>query len=743
MVHLPQLMTDLALILCSAGVASIVFKKLNQPVVLGYILVGLLVGPHLQFFPTVNDIESIKIWADLGVIFLLFSLGLEFSFKKLFKLGTTAVITGLFEISAMLLTGYLLGKMMGWSRIDSLFLGGILAISSTTIIFRAFEELNLKPKKFAGIVVGVLIIEDVVAVLLMVLLTTVSVSKSVEGVELAIQVFKLLFFLILWFLAGVFILPSLLKKAAKWLNDETLLILSLGLCFGMVLLASLVGFSAALGAFIMGSLLAETVQAERIEHVNKPVKDLFGAIFFVSVGMLINPNLLYEHAIPVMILTIAVIFGNTIYVAIGAILSGQPLKQSLQASTSMTQIGEFSFIIATLGVTLGVTSNFLYPIAVGVSVITSFFTPYLIKSAEPLYEFLERVLPAKVLTSLNRYSTGAQRIQSENHWKNVLQSFIKIVILNGVIIVAIILAFKNIVEPLDWITTSPWSNVILTAIALIVLSPFLWMLTTRKISKPSYTVLWVNKFNRGPMIVLELLRILIGILLVAILFNQFFNVYVAIISAVCIMFVSGFIFSRKLHAFSVKIEERFIHNYHIREKLQPHSKVSSLIPWDAHLAIFDIDIDSTLIGKTLIELGVREKFGINIAMIERGNRTIMLPDKNERLFPFDRISVIGTDEQILKFKKEIEIANESQPKETTDVSEISLSQIVVGPGFPYLSLSIRESGFREKLKALIVGIERKGERILNPDSNEIIQIDDILWIVGNRKKIRSMLKNKE
>jgi CPA2 family monovalent cation:H+ antiporter-2 len=493
----------------------------------------------------------------------------------------------------------------------------------------------------------------------------------------------------------------------------------------------------------MGSLLAETVQAERIEHVNKPVKDLFGAIFFVSVGMLINPNLLYEHAIPVMILTIAVIFGNTIYVAIGAILSGQPLKQSLQASTSMTQIGEFSFIIATLGVTLGVTSNFLYPIAVGVSVITSFFTPYLIKSAEPLYEFLERVLPAKVLTSLNRYSTGAQRIQSENHWKNVLQSFIKIVILNGVIIVAIILAFKNIVEPLDWITTSPWSNVILTAIALIVLSPFLWMLTTRKISKPSYTVLWVNKFNRGPMIVLELLRILIGILLVAILFNQFFNVYVAIISAVCIMFVSGFIFSRKLHAFSVKIEERFIHNYHIREKLQPHSKVSSLIPWDAHLAIFDIDIDSTLIGKTLIELGVREKFGINIAMIERGNRTIMLPDKNERLFPFDRISVIGTDEQILKFKKEIEIANESQPKETTDVSEISLSQIVVGPGFPYLSLSIRESGFREKLKALIVGIERKGERILNPDSNEIIQIDDILWIVGNRKKIRSMLKNKE
>jgi CPA2 family monovalent cation:H+ antiporter-2 len=743
MTHLPQLMTDLALILCSAGVASIVFKKLNQPVVLGYILVGLLVGPHMNFFPTVNDIESIKIWAELGVIFLLFSLGLEFSFKKLLKLGTTAVITGLFEISALLVTGYLLGKLMGWSRIDSLFLGGIIAISSTTIIFRAFDELNLKPKKFAGIVVGVLIIEDVVAVLLMVLLTTVSVSKNVEGVELAFEVFKLLFFLILWFLAGVFILPSLLKKASKWLNDETMLIVSLGLCFGMVLLASLVGFSAALGAFIMGSLLAETVQAERIEHVNKPVKDLFGAIFFVSVGMLINPELLYEYAIPVIILTLAVIVGNTLYVAIGALLSGQPLKQALQASTSMTQIGEFSFIIATLGVTLGVTSDFLYPIAVGVSVITSFSTPYMIKFAEPMYQFLEKTLPPKILTNLNRYSTGAQRIQSENHWRNVLQSFIEIVVVNVVIIVAIILAFKQIIQPMQWISDSPWSNVILTIFALVVLSPFLWMLTTRKISKPSYTVLWVNKFNRGPMIVLEILRIVIGVLLVALLLNQFFNIYIAFVSAVFIMFVSGVIFSRKLHSFSVKIEERFKHNYHMREKLQPHSKVTALIPWDAHLALFDIDIDSILIGKTLLELGIREKFGINIAMIERGNRTIMLPDKNERLFPFDRISVIGTDDQILKFKEEVELANETQAKQSDEVADISLSQIVVSNGFAYIGMSLRESGFREKLNALIVGIERNGERILNPDSTEIIQMDDILWIVGDRKKIRSSLKNKE
>jgi CPA2 family monovalent cation:H+ antiporter-2 len=737
--YIPNLLSDLALILCSAGIASVLFKKLKQPVVLGYILVGLLVGPNLNFFPTVTEIESIKIWAEIGVIFLLFNLGLEFSFKKLMRLGSAAVITGLFEITMMLLTGYYVGKLLGWKQIDSLFLGGILAISSTTIIFRAFDELNLKPKKFAGIVIGVLIIEDVVAVVLMVLLSTVAVSKNVEGADLGFAVLKLLFFLILWFLAGIFILPSLLKKATKWLNDEMILIISLGLCFAMVLLAAQVGFSPALGAFIMGSLLAETSQAERIEHVLKPVKDLFGAIFFVSVGMLINPTLLAQYAWPVLVITLVVIIGNTLYVSTGALLSGQPIKQSLQVGTSMSQIGEFSFIIATLGLTLGVTSDFLYPVAVGVSVITTFTTPYMMKLADPLHLAVERIIPHKTLIALNRYSTGAERIKGENHWKNVLQSYAEIVVVNVVIIFAIILAFKTIVEPIFWISGSVWSNIAITILALVCMSPFLWMLVTRKINKPSYTQLWINKFNRGPIIVLEISRLVIGVILIAILFNQFFSSITAIGLALIIMLISSIIFSRKLHTFSLRIEERFISNFNLRENMLPQNKVSNLVPWDTHVAIFDVDSDSTLVGRSLLELKLRERFGINIAMIERGERHIMLPDKDAMLYPFDRISVIGTDEQVLEFKHEIEKENKPNLQPNFD-AEISLVQVVVKPGFTYLGKTIRQSDIRDQIKGLIVGIERDGERIINPDSNTIFMINDTIWIVGNRKRVKAFFK---
>jgi CPA2 family monovalent cation:H+ antiporter-2 len=412
MAHVPHLITDLALILFAAGVVSLLFKKLNQPVVLGYIIAGLLVSPNYSLFPTVTEVDSIKIWAEIGVIFLLFSLGLEFSFKKLVKVGSTAAITGLFEVTAMLITGYFAGQLLGWGKMDSIFLGGIIAISSTTIIFRAFDELGLKAKKFTGTVIGILVIEDLAAVLLMVLLSTLAVSQKFQGGEMLASVFKLGFFLVLWFLMGIYLLPGLLKKLSKHISDETLLIISIALCLGMVLFAANVGFSAALGAFIMGSILAETTQAERIVQVLKSVKDLFGAVFFVSVGMLINPGILITYIVPVILLTFIVMLGKTFFVTSGALISGVPLKQSVQAGTSLSQIGEFSFIIATLGLTLGVTSDFLYPIAVGVSVITTFTTPYMIRFAEPLHGFLNRVLPTKWLQIINDYSTGAQHINS-------------------------------------------------------------------------------------------------------------------------------------------------------------------------------------------------------------------------------------------------------------------------------------------------------------------------------------------
>jgi len=737
MAHVPHLITDLALILFSAGVVSLIFKKLNQPVVLGYIIAGLLVSPNFSLFPTVTEVDSIKIWAEIGVIFLLFSLGLEFSFKKLVKVGSTAAITGLFEVTAMLITGYFAGQFLGWGKMDSIFLGGIIAISSTTIIFRAFDELGLKAKKFTGTVIGILVIEDLAAVLLMVLLSTLAVSQKFQGGEMLASVLKLGFFLVLWFLMGIYLLPSLLKKLSKHISDETLLIISIALCLGMVLFAANVGFSAALGAFIMGSILAETTQAERIEHVVKSVKDLFGAVFFVSVGMLINPGILITYIGPVILLTFIVMLGKTFFVTSGSLISGVPLKQSVQAGTSLSQIGEFSFIIATLGLTLGVTSDFLYPIAVGVSVITTFTTPYMIRFAEPLNDFLNRVLPTKWLQVINEYSTGAQHINAESDWKKVLNQFFQVIIFNGVICLAIILVVTNFIDPF-FTVWGKWGTVFTTFIAISALGPFLYMLSVRKINRQSYTELWLNRYNRGPIIGMEIARVALGVFLIGFLLDQLFSTFTALTIGVLVVVIVTVLFRRRLTAFSNKIEKRFIDNLYLRETMHVKSPFGHLLPWDAHMANFDIDIDSTLVGIPLEELKLREKFGINLAMIERGARKIMMPNKEDKLYPFDKITVIGTDEQIFNFKNTIETANSAQVFDQAE-GDVTLTQLTVHPGFIYLGKSIRESNFRKCINGMIVGIERNGERILNPDSSMKFELNDTLWIVGDNKLVKALV----
>ena len=737
MAHVPHLITDLALILFSAGVVSLIFKKLNQPVVLGYIIAGLLVSPNFSLFPTVTEVDSIKIWAEIGVIFLLFSLGLEFSFKKLVKVGSTSAITGLFEVTAMLITGYFAGQFLGWGKMDSIFLGGIIAISSTTIIFRAFDELGLKAKKFTGTVIGILVIEDLAAVLLMVLLSTLAVSQKFQGGEMLASVLKLGFFLVLWFLMGIYLLPSLLKKLSKHISDETLLIISIALCLGMVLFAANVGFSAALGAFIMGSILAETTQAERIEHVVKSVKDLFGAVFFVSVGMLINPGILITYIGPVILLTFIVMLGKTFFVTSGSLISGVPLKQSVQAGTSLSQIGEFSFIIATLGLTLGVTSDFLYPIAVGVSVITTFTTPYMIRFAEPLNGFLNRVLPTKWLHVINEYSTGAQHINAESDWKKVLNQFFQVIIFNGVICLAIILVVTNFIDPF-FTVWGKWGTVFTTFVAISALGPFLYMLSVRIINRQSYTELWLNRYNRGPIIGMEIARVALGVFLIGFLLDQLFSTFTALTIGVLVVVIVTVLFRRRLTAFSNKIEKRFIDNLYLRETMHVKSPFGHLLPWDAHMANFDIDIDSTLVGIPLEELMLREKFGINLAMIERGARKIMMPNKEDKLYPFDKITVIGTDEQIFNFKNTIETANSAQVFDQAE-GDVTLTQLTVHPGFIYLGKSIRESNFRKCINGMIVGIERNGERILNPDSSMKFELNDTLWIVGDNKLVKALV----
>ena len=445
--HLPALIQDLGIILGAAAIVSLIFKQLKQPVVLGYIIAGLLVSTHVPLLPSVQDHESIKIWAEIGVIFLLFGLGLEFSFKKLAQVGKPASVTAITKVIAMLAVGYGLGQIVGWSKMDSIFLGGILSISSTTIVVRAFDELGMKGRSFVSLVFGVLVIEDLVAILLLVLLSTGVATERLSGSELLAATLKLGFFLVLWFAIGIYVLPTALRLLRKLMNDETTLVIAIGLCFLMVIFATHVGFSPALGAFVMGSILAETREGKRVEHLIEPVKNLFAAVFFVSVGMMIDPHILIEHfGIIMLIAGVNIVFKFSSTMT-GSMLSGQNLKNSVQTGMSLAQIGEFSFIIATLGLTLKATSDFLYPIAVAVSALTTFTTPYLIKSSEGFAVWLERHLPAKFLRGLQHYQSRINRRSDHGIFKTLWETYGLKLVINLVVVVAIVLIVRNEIYP--------------------------------------------------------------------------------------------------------------------------------------------------------------------------------------------------------------------------------------------------------------------------------------------------------
>ncbi len=742
MVHLAPLITDLGLILAAAAVTTLIFKWIRQPLVLGYILAGFLVGPHFSLLPTVVDDESITIWAEIGVIFLLFSLGLEFSFKKLVKVGGSASITAIVEVVFMLLFGFLTGKVMGWNNMDSIFLGGILSVSSTTIIIRAFEELGVKHKRFAGLVFGVLIVEDLVAILLLVLLSTLAASQQFAGMEMMTSVLKLSFFLVLWFIAGIFLVPTFLKKTRKLMNDETMLIVSLALCILMVVLATNVGFSPALGAFIMGSILAETPQAERVEHLTKSVKDLFAAVFFVSVGMLIDPKMLAEHYKAILIISGVTVAGKFISSSMGALLSGQPLKTSVQTGLSLAQIGEFSFIIATLGLSLKVTSGFLYPIAVAVSAVTTFTTPYLIRMSQPFYSAIERLLPEKWVIKLDKYSSGTAKITTTTDWKILLRAYISNILIHSVILISIIILSSRFIRPLvtGYIGKGGRPDIIAVVVSFILMAPFLWALSVKRIEKTAYSHLWLNrKVQRGPLIAIEVFRILLAILFSSAILYIYFETWIAISTAVSLLVIGMFLFSTKLQAFYDRLEKRFLLNLNARNS----GTYSKLIPWESHLADLEVSPESAFVGKTLEELAFREKYGINIALIERGKLVIATPGREERLYPNDKLTVIGTDEQLALVKEHLEVSSQINEDLQAGKKDLELQKVIISHNSPVCYKTIRESGIRELSQGLVVAIERDNERILNPDSGFEFRPGDTLFIVGNKKRIRDVISRKE
>ncbi|MBW8687818.1 cation:proton antiporter [Chitinophaga rhizophila] len=744
MIHLPPLIADLALILIAAAITTLIFKKLKQPLVLGYIVAGLLVGQHVSLVPTVSDEENIRIWSEIGVIFLLFSLGLEFSFKKLIKVGGSSSITAIVEVIFMLSLGYLVGQLMGWSSMDSIFLGGILSISSTTIIIRAFEELGIKGQQFAGLVFGILVVEDLVAIVLLVLLSTLAVSQQFAGGEMLSSVIKLVFFLIAWFVTGIFFIPTLLRKTKKLMNEETLMVTAIGLCLLMVVLATQAGFSPALGAFIMGSILAETTQAEKIEHLVKPVKELFGAVFFVSVGMLIDPAMLVKYALPVAIITLVTLAGKTLSTCIGALLSGQPLKTSVQAGMSLAQIGEFSFIIAQLGLSLKVTSDFLYPVAVAVSAVTTFTTPYMIRMSAPFYEKISALLPHRWRTALNRYSAAAQTISVVSDWKQLLRSYVVNMTIYSVVILAITLLSYYYLLPLINIKINGynWGRVASALITLALLMPFLWALAFRNISSQASSNIWEQKKYRGPLLLVRFSRMILAVFLIGFFMDRFFSYSVAMIVTAAII-VLIFVLRHKIQTFYNTIEQRFFSNFNAREAKVGNINKYVLAPWDAHLAVAEVRPLSPVAGKTLLELALRENFGINIALINRSGQKIYAPDKHERLFPGDIITGIGTDEQLEKFNSFLEPISVDVDLQQQDTDPIALRQFLIGNKSRLSNKTIRELGIRERTRGIVLGVERQGRRILNPESGMHLQEGDIVWVAGSGKKLNAFIKEQQ
>lgn len=747
MSQLTPLISDLALILICAGIMTLIFKKLKQPLVLGYIVAGFICTPHFKFTPSVVDSASIHIWSEIGVIFLLFALGLEFSFKKLMKVGGSAVISACTIIFCMILVGVFVGWTFGWNRMDCIYLGGMLAMSSTTIIYKAFDDMGLRQQRFAGLVLSILILEDILAIVLMVMLSTMAVSQNFEGGEMVYSILKLLFFLILWFVVGIYGIPLFLKRVRKLMSDETLLIVSLALCFGMVYLAALVGFSPAFGAFIMGSILSETIESEHIGKLVSPVKDLFGAIFFVSVGMMVDPAMIVEYKYQILVIVLAVLLGQTIFGTTGVLLSGQPLKTAMQCGFSLTQIGEFAFIIASLGVSLKVTSHFLYPIVVAVSVITTFLTPYMIRLAVPAYNVIDKYMPSRWRRLLDRYSSGASVANHSNNWKKLVIAIIRIVLIYAVLSIAVTALFLHFIVPLVTdMLGDLWGRILGAALTIAAIAPFLRAMIMKKNRSEEFKSLWSDsRFNHAPLISIILLRIVIAIGFIVFIIENLFRASAALMVGIAIIVVCAMILSRFLKKQSIVLERTFVRNLHYKEIQQEYlgekqpEYAGRLLDRDLHLSDFLIPAESAWAGKTLRELDLGKKYDVHVASIIRGKHRLNIPDGNTCIFPNDLIQVIGTDEQLSLFASVAEKAIHTYDDEDLGKHEMKLKQFVVAKDSPFVGHSIIECGIRNKYHCLVVGIESAGEDVLRtPQVHMPLKEDDVVWVVGEEDDLNQL-----
>ncbi len=745
MAEIPHLIQDLALILMVAGLVTLLFKKLRQPLVLGYIVAGFLVSPHMPYLMSVVDKADIQTWADIGVMFLLFSLGLDFSFKKILKMGMAPVIAALTIIFCMMALGTGVGTMFGWSRMNCLFLAGMLAMSSTTIIYKALDDLGLRQQRFAGLVMSVLILEDVLAIVMMVMLSTIARGANPDGSMMIESVGKIVFFLVLWFVVGIFLIPPFLRKTRRLMNDETLVVVALGLCCAMAVLSTTVGFSSAFGAFVMGSILAETIEADKIITVVEPVKNLFGAIFFVSVGMLVDPAILVSYAVPILVLVLTILVGQAIFGTMGFMLSGQPLKTAMRCGFSMAQIGEFAFIIASLGLSLRVISDFLYPVVVAVSVITTFLTPYMMKAAIPCYEIMERRLPRKWIRRLDHMGAIHHTTQTENnHWRALLKAMAWNVVIYSILSAAVVAIMLSIFLPfmrrllpgweLHW-----WANGITGVLTVAMISPFLRSMIMKKNHSEEFKALWTeSRLNRLPLIFTVLVRVAIGAGFIFYICNYLSRFQNALIITIALVVVLLMALSRRLKHRSIRLERLFVQNLRSRDiaaqvsgKRRPLFE-GHLLDRDIHISEFIVPVDSLWAGKTLAQLKLGNRFGVHVSSILRGSHRINIPDGNMMLFVGDKLQAIGNDEQlnIMNAAMQAELLPEDADIEHR---EMKLQKLVITADSPLVGKTLKESNVRQRYNFMVVGVEEGQKNLTMINPNRRFEVGDIVWVVGEDK----------
>ena len=732
------LLSDLALILMVAGVVTILFKKLKQPVVLGYIVAGVFAGPHISFLPTVAEVESVDFWGKIGVIFLLFGLGLEFNFKKLKKVGGSGFITVFTEVVMMFCMGFFVGRMLNWDWVTSMFLGGMLSISSTSIIIKAFDDMGVKNKKFTQMVFGALVVEDIVAILILVLLPALALSKGFDGIELADNITHLALFLLLWFTGGIYFIPSIFRKIRTYLTGETLIVVSLGLCFMMVVITIKAGISEALGAFVMGSILSGTMHSEKIVKLTKPIKDFFGAIFFVSVGMMVDPSAIVNYWQQILIISAVIITAKPLAATLGLLFSGQTLKNAILSGICLCQIGEFSFIIVQLGLDNKVLPEHLYPVIVTVSIITTFITPYWIKLGEPLYNLIYNNVKPQWRTVIERLGTGRKTLDKEGEWNKLLKSYAMRLFIYIGWLLFVNLLFTQMIYPVivNFFGEFRHVRVISFMINLMAMLPFLWGLLKRKDSDGAFDRIWQDqKFARGPLLFMMILKYLIAIIAISITSSFYFALGYGAALTLCAMIISVVLVSKKIKEYYARIENRFLTNLNseggLRSLILPRELADEI-----HIEKVEVEPNSFMAGKTISQIHRSKQTGALVIQMVRGLETIDLPVNSEVIFPMDILIILGTDRQIMEFK---EAAEETvQPREWSR-AEMELFQITLGDTSPMVGENGNITNIREKFGVLLVGLEgEESNTFIRTTSATTIQAGDTVWVVGEKNKVKEL-----